>query len=762
MKIEVDGIRCAACKTNIEKKISSLDNVTDCNVSLLSNTLEVNGMITKDEVIKNLQSLGYDIKKDKKKNKFKKFIISLILFIPLFYLSMGSMIGLPNLINDILIKASIEALLALIILIINKDYIIYGFKHLIKRSPNMDSLIFISTTLSYLYSLYLLISAFINHNNIDSLHHGLYFESSAMIVVIITLGKFLEEKAKDKTKKSLQELAMKLPKVVKMKDGSIKDIDDVKVNDIIIVQEYECIPVDGIIIDGQSDIDESLISGESLPVLKKINEHVVSGSYNGSSTICIKVLKEAKDSVLTQMIDMVYKASNSKAKIARIADKLSLIFVPIVLAIALITFIVWMIISQDVSSSLSYTIAVIVISCPCALGLATPVAIMTGVGRGASDGILFKDAESLEKLANVKAIVLDKTGTISEGKLKIKRIIGSQDSLGIIKSLELKSSHLYSRSFKDLKVETYDVLDYQSHLGKGIEGKINNKRYLLGNEKLMIENGIELPDVKLNPLEIPLYLASDKLDSIVILEDEISEETIKYLKILSQHYDLYLYSGDKQSVVESTAKLLNIKNYQGELSPLGKYELVKKINQKTLFIGDGSNDALAMKEAYTSMTLKEGTDLAIFSSDTILVKHSIKDLYHALNLAKKTYRIIKENLFWALIYNVIFIPVAAGVFSNVGFTLHPMIAATLMSISSLFVVSNALRIYSRKKEKVMEVKVNGMMCEHCEKTVRDALVKKGYEVNEVSHIKGIVSFNKDYDVKRIKKIINKLGYKVLD
>lgn len=742
------------------------------------------------------------------KSMKKRLIISIIFWIPLMYVAMYHMFNewfnlpIPNFINKIFHGSEnaiafgfTQFLLLLPIVYVNRNYFISGFKKLFRRAPNMDSLIAIGSSAAIIYGIYAIymIGYGLGHNNISIVERfsmDLYFESSGTILTLITFGKFLEVKSKGKTGDAIAKLINLAPKTALVERDNIQteiNTEDILVGDILIIKPGTNIPIDGVIISGNSSIDESSITGESIPVQKGKDDTVISGTINKNGYLKVRATKVGNDTTLSQIITLVEEASNSKAPISKLADKVSGIFVPSVILIAIIATIFWLINGQSLEFALSIGIAVLVISCPCALGLATPVAIMVGTGKGAENGILIKSAESLEVLHSVKTVVLDKTGTITEGKPKVTNIesmIDKDKFLKIAASLEQNSEHPLSEAIllEAKNIEKVEVKNFNSVSGRGVEGFINNKKYFGGNIAFMQENNIDTSslidkaEVFLENGKTVLYFSDEtSLLGIIAVSDTIKKDTkfaIDELK--KQNIDIVMITGDNKKVASSVAKEIGISKVISEVLPQDKEKEVQKIQsqgEKVAFVGDGINDSPALVRSDVGLAIGSGTDIAIESADIVLIKNSLLDVVNAIRLSKSTINNIKLSLFWAFFYNTIGIPVAAGLFYlNFGFKLNPMIGAAAMSLSSVCVVINALSLKKFKAIKAKEeniimnkIKIDGMQCNHCKMTVEKVLNSiDGISKVDVSleNKCAIVESTKELDRKLIESKIEEAGFTV--
>ncbi len=709
----ITGMSCSACSSRIEKIVSRLECVKKVEVNLLTNSMsvEINNKKDIDIIIKTVQNLGYgaSVKKSniKEENTEKKgiLILSFILLVILMYISMGKMFSVPM--PEILLQEKVNAILQLIItipiLILHRKYFINGFKNLFHLTPNMDSLIAIGGGASFLYgifAIYKILQGDLHYS------HQLYFESSAMIVTLISCGKYLEARAKSKTTSAINKLINLSPeKTTVIRSGKEEEIltTQVKKGDIVIIKPGEKVPVDGVVIEGSSYIDQSAITGESVPVKKQKGDEVFTASVNQNGSIKIEAQKVGEDTTLAQIITLVENASSSKAPIGKLADKVSGIFVPVVITIAILATIIWLLVGKDFEFALSIGIAVLVISCPCALGLATPVSIMVGTGKGAENGILIKSAESLENAHKINKIIFDKTGTITEGKAKINNIfvnenkLSEQEFIKIIASVEKKSEHIIAKNILQCyNGELLETTDFEAIPGKGVMAKIENDTYLVGNEKLMKEKDISIPEITQNTTI--LYVSQNqKFLGYITIKDTPKKDAKQAITNLNKmNIETIMLTGDNESVAQEIAQEVGIKKVIANVLPQHKEKVIRDYQEEgnnVAMVGDGINDSPALARANVGIAIGAGTDIAIETADIVLIKNSLLDVVKAIHLSKATIKNIKMSLFWAFIYNIIGIPIAAGIlYPAFGFTLNPMIAAACMSFSSVSVVLNALML----------------------------------------------------------------------
>lgn len=812
-KYDVVGMSCSACSANIDKAVRHIEGVHDVNVNLLSNSMVVDfdeHVVNDLTIMQTVENAGYkavvpnEIVKEKKvenDDRKKLLILSFMFLIPLFYISMGHMIGLPlpsflQGKENMMVFSLTQLLLVLPIMYINRGYFQRGFKSLMHKSPNMDTLIALGSSAAVVYSVYaiFMMGYHLGHGRILEAHvfmMQLYFESAGMILTLISMGKYLESRSKKKTSEAIDKLLNLMPSTaIVLREGKevVVEIANVQVNDIVVVKPGSSIPVDGTIIDGQTTVDESMITGESLPVDKNINAKVIGGTMNIDGYIKICVTHTNQDNVLSQIIQLVEDASSSKAPIAKLADKISGIFVPTVMIIALITFIMWLLLGKSFHFALTCGIAVLVISCPCALGLATPTAIMVGTGKGAQLGILIKSAENLEMLSQCDTIVLDKTGTITKGKPQVTDVyaigITQAELLNYAYIIEKYSQHPLAKAIVDYvhRDDLIELKSFEMMKGLGLKGIYQNRILLSGNRRMMELYKIDLSEVQelseqlANMGKTPLYYAYDgKIIGMIVVSDvlkETSQEAIHYLK--EKGLSVYMLTGDNKLTAQAIASSLDIQAI-AEVLPQDKEKHVRNLqNQghRVIMVGDGINDAPALMRADVGIAMTSGTDIAMDSADIVLMKNDLNDVVNAIDLSHAVLVNIKENLFWAFFYNIIGIPIAAGLFYPInGWLLNPMFGALAMSLSSVFVVSNALRLRFfkskiekvKKEKKIMKImNIEGMMCAHCQAHVEKALnaidgVSASVDLkNKCAH----VELSKDIDESILIKAVEDAGYTV--
>ena len=827
-KFKVTGMTCAACQANVEKVVKKLNGTIKAEVNLLSNSLTVSfddSTLTEQDIIAAVNSIGYgatlytENKKSQLKSEWQerkdteernissmknRLVSSIIFLVIIMYISMGHMLGLPlpaflHGTENALLNAIIQMLLVIPVMIINKKFFVSGFKGLVKRAANMDSLVALGSAASFLYGVFAIImmSYAAPRNNIAVLEHyshQLYFESSAMILTLVTVGKFLEARSKGKTSDALGRLVALSPKtanVIRNGNEITIDADEVTQGDTLIIRPGERIAVDGTVLSGNGFVDQSAVTGEALPVEKREGDEVISATLNKNGTFTMTASRVGENTTLSQIIRLVDEAGSSKAPIARLADKVSGIFVPTVMIISAITFAIWLIFGKDFENALSFAVTVLVISCPCALGLATPVAIMAGTGKAAENGILIKSAEALEALGNVHKIILDKTGTVTSGEMNVSDIyvhnkeFTENEFLAICVALEKGSEHPLANAVrkKGEGLTLPEVEDFRAFEGKGISGIINGEQYISGNVRFLKENNIDYSPIEsiINNFssqgKTPLiFCKKSTILGIIAVSDTIRDDSVKAIEIFKElGKRVVMLTGDNKSAAEFIGKKAGIDEIYSDLLPADKEKIVHSMQAKgemIAFIGDGINDAPALTRADVGIAIGAGTDIAIDAADIVLIKSSLSDGAKAVELSKAVMKNIKINLFWAFFYNVLGIPLAAGVlYPAFALRLTPMIGSAAMSMSSLCVVTNALRLRFFKSKHikadnkkitsdiipeaekkgccVMEklIKVDGMMCPRCEAHVVKALTAiDGVDSATASHEKGIATVTLSMDV----------------
>jgi Cu+-exporting ATPase len=745
-KFDVTGMTCSACSAAVEKSVKKIEGISSVNVSLMTNSMTIayDSDVPEETVIEAVKKAGYGAQVHKKTGERRAAVssvnpieeelkemryrvkVSFIFLIPLMYIAMGDMVGLPipswllgteNAVSF----AFIQMLLSLPIVYVNMKYYKVGFKALWLRAPNMDSLIAIGSSAAFLYGIYAIFRTGygLGHGNMEIVHmyaHDLYFESGATILALITFGKYLEAKSKGKTSEAiskLMDLAPKTALIVKNGEEVEVPIEEVVIGDVVVVKPGKSVPVDGTIVEGSSSLDQSALTGESIPVEKTIGDKVIAATINKTGYFRFKAEKVGDDTTLAKIIQLVEDANATKAPIAKLADKISGIFVPTVIGISIVTFIVWMLMGYDFEFALSLAITVLVISCPCALGLATPVAIMVGTGNGAQHGILVKSAEALETMHSINTVVLDKTGTITEGKPVVTDILTNgemteEELIHIAASIEKPSEHPLAEAVvekaKEMGLTLKKVDNFNSVSGMGIAAFIEGKPYIAGNLALMNEESIELgqfqeeSDRLASEGKTPLFFGDNKkVLGIIAVADVVKKNSKQAIELFKKMgIDVVMLTGDNKRTAEAIRRQLDIDKVIAEVLPQDKEREVRAIQEKghkVAMIGDGINDAPALTRADVGVAIGAGTDIAIESADIVLIKNDLLDAVTAVQLSRSTIKNIKQNLFWAFFYNVLGIPLAAGVFYlSMGWKLSPMFAAAAMSLSSVFVVTNALRL----------------------------------------------------------------------
>ena len=837
----VTGMSCAACSSRVEKAVSKVDGVTSCSVSLLTNSMGVDGSASDRAVIEAVEAAGYgaavkgrgndqkgaaagslesmesakDALIDRETPKLRKRLIASVIFlIVLMYFSMGHMMWdwpLPSFfVGNHVAMGLLQLLLTIAVMIINQKFFVSGFKGLIHGAPNMDTLVALGSAASFGYSVYVLFAMTDaqvkgDMDAVMSYMHEFYFESAAMILTLITVGKMLESHSKGKTTdalKSLMKLAPKTATLIRDEKEVVVSIDDVKSGDIFVVRPGENVPADGIVLDGNSAVNESALTGESIPVDKAAGDKVSAATLNQSGFIRCRATRVGEDTTLSQIIQMVSDAAATKAPIAKIADKVSGVFVPAVITIAVVTVIGWLLAGETAGFALARGISVLVISCPCALGLATPVAIMVGNGKGAKSGILFKTAASLEAAGRTQIIALDKTGTITSGEPVVTDIIPADPSvsdnelLKFAAAVEEKSEHPLARAIirkaKEEKIEPEEVTDFSAVVGNGLKGVLRGNEIAAGNLKFIEKTAEISDDIRKIADELskegktPLFFAeSGSLLGIIVVADTIKEDSAQAVKQLrNMGIKVVMLTGDNEQTAKAIGKQAGVDEVIAGVLPDGKESVIRKLKRhgKTAMVGDGINDAPALTRADTGIAIGAGTDVAIDAADVVLVKSRLIDVPAAIRLSRATLTNIHENLFWAFFYNVIGIPLAAGLwYPLLGWKLNPMFGAAAMSLSSFCVVTNALRLNlckvydSKRDKKIKQIKeseeknmtktlnVEGMMCGHCEARVKKALeALDAVDEAVVSHTDGtaVVTLNAEVSDDLLKETVEAQDYKV--
>ncbi|MBQ3491842.1 MAG: heavy metal translocating P-type ATPase [Oscillospiraceae bacterium] len=816
LEFTVTGMTCAACSARVEKTANKIDGVLKAEVNLLSGklTVQAKDVSIAGTVMEKVQKEGYGIRlqgakeplKTRPQNDIKalktRFFASLAFLVVLMYFTMGHMVGLPAPAwyhgqENLLVAALLQLMLTLPVVYLNRNYYIKGIKSLIHLSPNMDSLIAIGSGTALIYgiiTLFQMASAIGNGQleRAEALGENLYFESAAMILTLITLGKFLETRAKGKTGDAIAALMDLSPKTATVRrDGAEQTIpaEQVVVGDVVLVKAGGAIPADGVVLAGRAAVDQSALTGESVPVEKMPGMSVSAATINREGYLEIRVEKVGEDTTLAQIIRMVEQAGGSKAPIARLADKIAGVFVPVVMTIAAVTFAAWLLAGQNFAFAMTSAVSVLVISCPCALGLATPVAIMVGTGRGAQMGVLFKNAETLENLHKIDTVVLDKTGTLTQGAPKVTDVLSSAISeaslLRLAASLESRSEHPFAKAILEKvgEFEPFAVEDFRVLPGRGVSGIVNNTRIYGGNYALMQENDITVPkypDYEQAGKTI-LFFASDKeYFGAIAAADVLKEDSFAAVETMKKlHLDVVMLTGDNEAVARTVAKTAGIDRVIANVMPADKAQVVENLQTQgkcVLMVGDGINDAPALVSADVGMAIGAGTDIAVESAQVVLMRDSLHGVSDAIALSRATMRNIRQNLFWAFFYNCLGIPIAAGVlYPAFGIQLSPMIGAAAMSMSSVFVVGNALRLrFFNKKNKdpkqdpqeeiIMEVaiKVEGMMCSHCKARVESACKAVAGTLDAVVDLQAkTVTVTGSADVAVLEKAIIDAGYEVI-
>ncbi len=832
----VTGMSCAACSARVEKAVSKVTGVTSCSVSLLTNSMGVDGNAAAQDIIAAVEEAGYgaspkgaanhtekeasfsseeEFLKDKETPILRKRLIaSLCFLLPLMYFSMGHMMwnwpAPAILAGNHVAMGLIQLLFTTIIMVINQKFFINGFRSLWHLAPNMDALVALGATASYIYSTYALFAMTDAQMRGDaakvmSYMHEFYFESAAMILTLITLGKMLEAHSKGRTTDALKKLIKLAPKTAIIEQDGIETeiaIEQVKINDIFVVRPGENIPVDGIVIEGSSAVNESALTGESIPVDKAIGDNVSAATLNQSGFLRCKASRVGEDTTLSQIIQMVSDAAATKAPIAKIADKVSGVFVPAVIAISVVTILIWLFVGQSIGFALARGISVLVISCPCALGLATPVAIMVGNGMGAKNGIMFKTAVSMEEAGKVQIVALDKTGTITNGEPKVTDLLpangySEESLLALAFTLEQKSEHPLARAILQMAEERKldskgSLADFQALPGNGLSGTLDGKPLAGGNLKFIQEHVSISDDMQKRASSFaeegktPLYFSfNNQLIGIVAVADVIKEDSPQAVhELQNMGIRVVMLTGDNEKTANAIGKQAGVDEVIAGVLPDGKENVIRSLKKegRTAMVGDGINDAPALTRADIGIAIGAGTDIAIDAADVVLMKSRLSDVPAGIRLSRATLRNIHENLFWAFFYNVIGIPLAAGVwYPLLGWKLNPMFGAAAMSLSSFCVVTNALRLnwfnmHNSKRDKkisqkgkqeeiTMEktMKIEGMMCGHCEARVQKCLEALSEVDNaSVSHESGtaVVSLNSDISDEILKKTVEDQDYKV--
>lgn len=820
---QVTGMTCAACSARVEKAVKKVDGVTDCSVSLLTNSMGVEGDVAESAVIQAVVDAGYGARvkgiegessanvldeeatlQDQETPLLKKRLISSLVFlVVLMYLSMGHMMWswpLPAFMADNHVAMGlVQLLLTVIIMVINQKFFISGFRSLWHRSPNMDTLVALGASAAFVYSTYALFAMTDAQMKMDMTRvmnymHEFYFESAAMILTLITVGKMLEARSKGKTTdalKSLMKLAPKTATVLREGEEVTVSVAEVQKGDHFVVKPGENIPVDGVVLEGNSAVNEAALTGESIPVDKESGDIVSAATMNQSGYLRCEATRVGEDTTLSQIIQMVSDAAATKAPIAKVADRVSGVFVPVVIGIALVTLVIWLLSGQTLGYALARAISVLVISCPCALGLATPVAIMVGNGLGARNGILFKTAASLEETGKMTIVALDKTGTITRGEPVVTDLLPSEgvtkeQLLQLASALEERSEHPLAKAVlsyaREQKVEAGEVTEFQALPGNGLTAKLEGAKLAGGNARF-IATQAEVNEVMRKQAKTlagegktPLFFASDgKLIGMIAVADVIKEDSpMAVQELRNMGIRVVMLTGDNEQTAQAIGSQVGVDEVVAGVLPDGKEAVISQLKEqgKVAMVGDGINDAPALTRADMGIAIGAGTDIAMDAADVVLMKSRLKDVPAAIRLSRATRRNIHENLFWAFIYNVIGIPLAAGVWIPLlGWQLNPMFGAAAMSLSSFCVVTNALRLNFKKiyesEEKKMkkEMEIEGMMCGHCEARVKKSLeALAGVSEAIVSHEKGtaVVTLSTEIPDETLKQAVEEQDYKVRD
>ena len=795
-KYHVEGMSCSACALGIEKCASKVEGVEAVSVSLMekSMTLTFSGeeKVERD-VIREIASLGYVVTDEASAEKntalvklWKRFLLSLLFLLPLMYFSMGEMLHFP--LPPLWIGLTVQMVLAAGIITVGNSFFRNGFRALVKGVPNMETLVALASSVAYVYSVVVTVIVYFGGSG------TVFFESSVMVLTLVTLGKILEEKSKGRTGREIERLIKLMPSMARVRRENGEEeisVGDILVGDLVVLRQGDRVPVDGVLIEGNVFVDNSVMTGEMLPVETSVGDIIVSGGKIASGYAVIRAEKVGADTAFSQVVEMVRAASVSKPPVQKTADKISGIFVPIVSCLAILTFVIWLIITKDLSSAFRYGISVLVISCPCALGLATPVAVMVVAGKGASLGVLYKNAESIEALSKAEVIVLDKTATLTEGNLSVKAFYNHSDLTdeevsSLVYAAEEASSHPLAQCLKNYCGRgNYIAASYEYRMGKGGIALINDTRYYIGNASLMpfeVDRSVE----EENHGATIVYFGDDvRLIAIYVLADKIKSGATEAVRALRPYVEVVMCTGDNVRAAAAAAAEIGIETVRAEVLPEDKARIVKeyKAEGKTVVMtGDGINDSPALKTADVGIAVGTGTDVAIDAADVVLRTGDISALRDAFFLAKKAFRIIKGNLFWAFFYNVIAIPVAAGAFAAFGVSLTPTISAAAMSFSSLFVVMNALRINGYKKSAAYQkapvkeeismcfgkkegttLQVEGMMCDHCKSRVEKAVsAVSGVKNVKVDLVGKSVTYYGDALKESVRAAITEVGYTVID
>lgn len=815
-KYNITGMSCAACSARVEKAVLTVDGVESCSVNLLTNSMNVEGSASEQEIIDAVTAAGYGVEADRENKKTEKneenemksmkarLFSSLVFLALLMYVSMGHIMwGFPlprSLAENPMALGLVQLLLTVVVMIINQKFFVSGFKGLMKKSPNMDTLVSLGSGAAFVYSSYVLFAMSGNLVLGDvkgAMHflHDLYFESSAMILTLITVGKLLETRSKGKTTdaiRGLMDLSPQTAVVIRDEKEHMIPAEQIVVGDMFVVRPGESIPTDGVIVEGSTAVDESALTGESIPADKSVGDSVTGATVNRFGYIKCRATAVAEDTMLSKIIKTVSDAAASKAPIAKVADRVSGVFVPVVIMISVITALIWLALGEALGFALARGISVLVISCPCALGLATPVAIMVGSGVGARKGILFKTAEALEETGRVKIVALDKTGTVTTGEPEVTDIvavgISEEDLMKIALSAEQKSEHPLAKAIvkkaEELAVTSENTEDFQVLPGNGIKAVVDGKSVVAGSSKFIkgfvnfeIDEEKQIEDFAGQGKTPICFCIDGKLAGVIAVADKVKEDSsVAVEELKNMGIRVVMITGDNQKTAYTIAKQVGIETVVADVLPDGKNNEIRKLMKegKVAMVGDGINDAPALMAADTGVAIGAGADIAIDAADVVLMKNTLTDVAASIRLSRATLRNIHQNLFWAFVYNIVGIPLAAGLLIPFGITLNPMLGAAAMSLSSFCVVTNALRLnavklYKTQKtkgEKNMKktMKIEGMMCPHCEANVKNTLEAiDGVVAAEVSHSSGSAVLELSEDVKSdvLKQAVEEKGYKVL-
>ena len=792
-KFGVGGMSCAACALGIEKNVSRVEGVSEVTVSLLDKSMTVtfSEPATEEAVLSAVTSLGYTVfsygeegqKSKESKVLLRRFLLSLIFLLPLLWFSMGGMIGLPQ--PPKTVSYVVQWVLSLTVIVINRRFFSSGARALVKKVSNMDTLVALASTVAFLYSVAVTVLTFFGRGGM------VFYEASAMVLTLVTLGKFLEEKSKARTGREVESLVRLIPQVVRVKregEEVLLSREEVVVGATVVLRQGDRVPVDGVVIEGNGFLDASVITGEPLPVEVGVGDTALSGSIVTGGCLLIRAEKVGEDAVFSRVVQMVKDAAASKAPVQRVADKIAGIFVPIVSLVALATFVAWLVAKGSLDLAFKYAVSVLVISCPCALGLATPVAVMAAAGKGASLGVLYKNAESIETLSRVNCLLIDKTATLTQGKPTVKEFVNLSDRsdaelLSLVCAAEEASTHPLAECIKEFCGASALSPEQTEYVpGKGGVAVIDGVRYFIGNAALLPFDVKKQSAAEHKGATVVYFASENELLAVFAVTDALrpaAKQTME--KLAEQGVKQVMLTGDNVSTALAIGTEAGITDVVADMLPENKAAVAAEFKQKgfvTAMTGDGVNDAPALKTADVGIAMGTGTDVAVDTADVVLKSGEITSLADAFLLAKKTFRIIKGNLFWAFFYNVVAIPVAAGAFSALGFSLTPTISAAAMSLSSLFVVTNALRINGYKpalpgakkeecdtmcfvKEQKTVLKVEGMMCEHCAARVEKALsAVAGVKKVKVDLAAKTATVTGNAGIEALKAAVTEAGYEV--